>query len=148
MSIEIKSLSKYITKTDINEATKEDILKASAIHIQDVQKGFAFIANKIIEAGINHDHTKISLIDKFFDENNKYIGIQAHTIAERHHHIKSQCPDDVTLIDIIEFVIDVVMAAMARKGRVSDELISDEILQKAYKNTFEMLKREITIKND
>ena len=148
MSIKIKSMSAYITKTDIKEATKDEILKASAIHIQDVQKGCVFLANKIIEAGINHDYTKISLNDKFFDENNQYIGVHAHTAAERHHHIKNQCPDDVTLIDILEFMVDVIMAATARKGRVSDEPLSDEILQKAYKNTFELLKKEITIEND
>lgn len=147
-SIKIKRLSSYITKTDIKEATKDEILKASAIHIQDVQKGCAFIANKIIEAGINHDHTKISLNDKFFDENNKYIGVQVHTEVERHHHIKNQCPDDVTLIDILEFMVDVVMAATARKGRVSDEPISDEILQKAYKNTYEMIKKEIVLEDN
>ena len=148
MSLKIKSFSAYITKSNINEATKDDILRASAIHIQDVQKGCAFIANKIIEAGIMHDHTKISLTDKFFDKNNRYIGVQAHTVAERHHHIKSQCPDDVTLVDILEFIVDVVVAATARNGRVCDEPISSEILQKAYKNTFEMLKREIIVENN
>ena len=151
MSIKIKRLSAYIKKPDIKEATKEDILKASAIHICDVQKGCAFIANKIIEAGINHDHTKISLIDNLFDEkSNKYIGVQDHVSRERHHsvHIDAQCPDDVTLIDIIEYIVDVNMAATARNGRVSDAPISDEILQKAYKNTFEMLKKEIIVEND
>jgi hypothetical protein len=149
MSIKIKKLSSYITKTDIKEATKDEILMSSAIHINDVQRGCSFIANKIIEAGINHDHTKITLIDKFFDdETGRYKGVEAHTLIERHHQIKGQCPDDVTLVDIIEFMVDVVMAATARKGRVSDEPISDEILQKAYKNTFEMIKNEIILMDE
>ena len=148
MGIRIKKLSSYTPKKDIKDATRDEILKASAIHIQDVQRGCAFIANKIIEAGINHDHTKISLNDEFFDENNHYIGVQAHLIAERHHHIKDKCLDDVTLVDILEFIVDVVMAATARNGRGSNEIISDEILQKAYKNTFEMLKKEVEIEDE
>ena len=39
--------------------SKEDYLIAIAMHISDVQKGCAFIANKIIEAGINHDNTRL-----------------------------------------------------------------------------------------
>ena len=148
MGIRIKKLSSYTLKKDIKDATKDEILKASAIHIQDVQRGCAFIASQIIEAGINHDNTKITLNDTFFDEDNHYIGVQSHVIAERHHHIKDQCPEDVTLIDILEFIVDVVMSATARKGRVSDEIISDEILQKAYKNTFEMLKNEVELEDE
>ena len=150
MSIKIKRLSAYIKKTDIKEATKEDILQASAIHINDVQKGCAFIADKIIDAGINHDRTKILFNDNFFDESNQYIGVEEHLSRERHHsvHIDNKCPEDVTLIDIIEYIVDVTMSATARKGRVSDAPISSEILQKAYKNTFEMLKKEIIIEEE
>ena len=148
MSIKIERTVIDYTKTDKNEI-KNEFLTNSAMHINYVQKGCAFIANKIIEAGIEHDHTKISLIDEFFDEEtNKFKGLQAHMSAERHHQIKDGCPDDVTLIDIIEFMVDVVMAATARKGRVSDEPLSDEILQKAYKNTFEMLKREVVVEDE
>ena len=39
--------------------SREELLIAIAMHISDVQKGCAFIANKIIEAGLNHDNTRL-----------------------------------------------------------------------------------------
>ena len=150
MSIKIKRCP-VADKTANNEAaTKEDYLIAIAMHINDVQKGCAFLANKIIEAGINHDYTKIPTIDDFMEESQSGKGTkwyQAHINNER-HHLSVKCPDDVTLIDVIEKLVDCTMAATARKGYMTEDIISDEILQKAYKNTIEMLKREVVIEND
>ena len=135
--------------------TKEELLISHALHISDVQKGCAFIANKIIEAGINHDHTKNFYIDDFIEENiaaksgdefraSKWY--QTHITKER-HHLNAKCPDDVNLIDVIESLIDCVMASSARGGE-GKFYISDEILQKAYQNTVEMLQKEIILEND
>ena len=146
MSIKIKKC--------INGETREAMLISVSMHVSDVQKGCAFIANKIIEAGINHDYTKVSLIDDMmetmtaksaaeFYESKWY---QAHITKERHH--LNRCPEDVTLIDVIEQLIDCTMAAIARKGDISDFSLDNEILQKAYKNTGEMLKREIILEDE
>ena len=137
------------------ELSKDDYLISNIMHISDVQKGCAFIANKIIEAGIKHDYTKITLIDEFMDdavtipraEFSKGEWFQAHVSGER-HHLNNYCPDDVTLIDVIEKLVDVTMSAMARKGKMRPDIISDAILQKAYQNTIEMLKKEIVIDDD
>ena len=129
---------------------------AIALHRTDVQKGCAFFANKLIEAGIGHDNSKIPLIDDYMQDIATKTGsefkagkwYQAHINQER-HHLYEKCPDDVTLIDVMEQLIDCVMAAMARKGNVSGDFgISDEIMQKAYKNTVELLKKEIILEND
>ena len=150
MSIKIKKCPFTADKAANNEVTKEDYLIAIPMHINDVQKGCAFIANKIIEAGINHDYTKIPTIDDFMEEpqfGKETKWYQAHINNER-HHLNVRCPDDVTLIDVIEKLVDCTMAAIARKGYMTEDIISDEILQKAYKNTVEMLKREIIIEDD
>ena len=145
MSIKIK-------KCPMGE-NKEDYLIAIANHINDVQKGCVFLANKIIEAGINHDYTKIPTIDEFMEERKSGIELnvgkwyQAHINDER-HHLNVKCPDDVTLIDVIEKLVDCTMAAIARKGYMTEDIISDEILQKAYKNTVELLKKEVILEND
>ena len=137
---------------DPGSRSKEEFLTGVSMHIRDVQKGCAFIANKIIEAGINHDYTKISLADDFMDDlklsgadfkNGKWF--QAHISHERHHFDK--WPDKLNLIDVIECLVDVVMAATARKGDVGDILLSNELLQEAVKNTVEMLKDEIVLEH-
>ena len=153
MSIKIKKFQ--TNKTKLKEWTKEDFLMSLAMHVSDVQKGCVFIANKIIEAGINHDYTKISLIDDFMEDNAKLAGVEfkagkwarAHYSTER-HHLNDKCPDDVTLIDIIEMLVDCTMASMSRIGQPTGVIVSDEILQKAFKNTIEMLNKEIIFEND
>ena len=149
MSIKIKqykNIHPSLDKTTERKWTKEDELTSLILHKSDVQKGCAFIASKIIEAGINHDHSKIALADmveepqpKDYKESEWY---KAHIAAER-HHLSARCPDDVNLIDVIEMIVDCTMAAMARKGHMVHYPIDNEILQKAYKNTVEMLKNEV-----
>lgn len=45
------------SRTMTGEPNKSELLKSSVMHIGDVQKGMAFMARKILEAGENHDHT-------------------------------------------------------------------------------------------
>ena len=132
--------------------SKEELLTAITMHINDVQKGCAFIANKIIEAGINHDHTKIPTIDEYIEEVNSGIDLRngkwypEHIKNERHHwHSLDNCPDDYNLIDVIETLVDCVMAAKARIGQTTKVSINPELLAKAFKNTVEMLDNEIIL---
>lgn len=61
------------------------------------------------------------------------------------HHLRRYCPEDVTLIDVIEMLCDCVAAGMARSGEVYDVDISADVLLKATKNTVEMLKNSVTV---
>ena len=137
--------------------SKEELLIAIAMHKSDVQKGCAFIANKIIEAGIKHDYSKIPTIDEYMAEHKSGITISEGKwhkkhITEERHHLKERCPDDVNLIDVIELLTDCTMAAIARRGNLrtteTTDFISIDILEKAFKNTVEMLKTEIILEND
>lgn len=150
--IRIKKSQNADSRTMTGKPNKEELLKNSIQHIGDVQKGMAFMAEKIIDAGAIHDHTKISGIDDFFDSYSKRLTgeafkaekwYQSH-LTER-HHLNDRCPNDVTLIDLLERVVDITMAGMARSGNIFDTEISNEILQKAYKNTVELLKNNIQV---
>ena len=150
--IKIKKTQNADSRTMTGEPSKEELLKSSLQHICDVQKGMAFMATKIIESGANHDHTKISGIDNFYDSySRKLTGnafksekwYQSH-LSER-HHLKDRCPDDGTLIDVLERIADITMAGMGRSGQIFDDDLNVEILQKAYKNTIELLKNEIEV---
>ena len=129
--------------------TYEDELKSLLLHRSDVQRGCAFIADKLIKAGIDHDHSKIERFGTDEEPTTDYREgkwHKAHVAAER-HHLHANCPDDVNLIDIIEMLVDCTMAAMARKGQYKHVLVDTDILQRAYENTVKLLLNEITIVN-
>ena len=146
-SIEIKKSPSADSRTAQGDISKEELLNSTLMHIGDVQKILSFLANKLIEAGTVHDHTKVSGIDDFYNDfknvppGDKFKAGKWYTeqhLTER-HHLNDWCPDDVNLIDVMEWIADSVAAGMARSGSVYDEPIDSEILQKAYKNTCKLL---------
>lgn len=50
-------------------------------------------------------------------------------------------------MDVLEHIVDCVMAGLARSGSVYELHLDDEVLQKAFQNTVELLKRDIEIEN-
>ena len=64
--LEIKKSNNADTRTADAEVTKDMLLEDTQSHIQDVQNGCSFIANLILKAGENHDHTKIEYLDEFY----------------------------------------------------------------------------------
>ena len=150
--ITIKKSQNADSRTMVGEPSKGELLKSSVQHISDVQKGMAFMAGKLIEAGACHDNTKLSGIDDFFESYAKKLTGNAfksekwyQTHLTERHHLLDRCPEDVNLIDVIERIVDITMAGMARSGTVYDSEITDEILQKAFKNTLELLKVNIEV---
>ena len=138
------------SRTAVGDPSKEDLLNSSVQHIGDVQKAMAWFAGKLIEAGAIHDHTKISGIDDFYDlYSRKLTGDEFKAgkwfkdhLTER-HHLNDRCPEDVTLIDVLERIADITMAGMARSGKIYGDTLDAEILQKAYQNTIQLLVQEI-----
>ena len=152
--IQIQNGAAADSRTMTGEPNKEELLTASRSHIEDVRKGCEFFADMLVEAGTRHDHTKIEHIDEFFsDYASDLAGASfksAKWYSERHlnerHHLTDKCPDDVTLIDVLERIIDITMAGMARSGSVFSGTISSEILQAAYTNTVKLLQSNIELK--
>ena len=105
-------------------------------------------------AGDMHDCTKKSQERKFYKDfvNTQENGAdfvngdwyQIHVNAER-HHLLSNCPDDVNLIDVLEMVADCTCAGLARSGEIRDLEINSEILDRAVKNTAELIKSMVEV---
>lgn len=151
--IEIKPSQTADSRTAAGNPNKDDLLNSSVQHIGDVQKALAWFAGELVKAGAVHDHTKLSGIDAFYDSYSKKLTgdafkaepwFQSH-LAER-HHLNDRCPDDVTLIDVLERIADITMAGMGRSGSIYDDTLDVEILQKAYKNTIALLAKQIVVK--
>jgi len=149
--INIKKSQTADTRTcDFANTTKETLLASSRQHIGDVVQALAFFNAAITKAAGEHDYDKLTEIEKFhadFVTGFKQTGWwDNHRMIHRHHLDKSDgVPADVNLVDVIEHVCDCVMAGMARSGSVYELKLSDELLQKAFKNTTELLKANVKV---
>lgn len=145
MGITIKKSNCADTRTcDWSKVTVEQLEQQSWQHINDVRAGMEMLATMLLEAGRRHDHTKIERIAEFFadfktgfKQTDWWIG---HQKDERHHFNNAEyVRDDVNLIDVLEQIVDGVMAGLARSGKYRCEPPSSELLQKAYENTAKLL---------
>jgi hypothetical protein len=122
---------------------------ATANHIDHVSKGLEYFVGLLKAAGKKHDHTKSENIEDFHKalESGKIKSSRWYKmhISEERHHLIAKAPDDVNLIDVFEHLVDCVMAGSARSGEIFDIELSNELLQKAHKNTVEMLKKQIKV---
>jgi len=142
------------SRTTKNYATlpKEDLKTATDHHIGHVIAGMKFFADLLIKAGDIHDNTKTSLFDEFhkaltsgkIKDSDWY---KTHTTKERHHLIQ-EVPEDVNLVDVFEHLIDCVMAGLSRSGEIYDIALPNDVLQKAHKNTVELLKKNVKVEKD
>lgn len=149
--ITIKKSQTADTRTcDYANTSKETLLASSRQHIGDVVKALAFFSSKLTEAAGEHDYDKLTTIDWFhsdFVTGFKQTGWwDNHRKIHRHHIDKLDgVPPDVNLLDVIEHISDCVMAGMARSGSVYELKLSDELLQRAFKNTTDMLKQQVVV---
>lgn len=135
---------------DWSKVSKEDLFKASMTHIKDVRKGIAFLIEKLDAIAFKHDHTKIEQIDGFqadFTTGFKNTTWwEMHQKTERHHFNNPDAiQDDINLLDVLEQIVDGVMAGLARTGEYRFEPLADELLQKAYRNTANFLIKHIEV---
>lgn len=138
---------------DWSKVTKETLLKSSKQHIEDVSKGFDFFIELMQRQKHNHDITKINDIDGFhedfktgFERTEWWI---AHQKKERHHFNNQEfIQDDVNLVDILDQIVDGVMAGIARSGSYRQEPISSELLLKAYHNTVSLLLESVELNKE
>lgn len=149
--ITIKKSQTADTRTcDFANITKETLLASSRQHIGDVVKALSFFSSKLIEAAGEHDYDKLTTIDWFhadfvtgFKETGWWTN---HRRIHRHHLAQPDgVPDDVNLVDVIEYISDCVMAGMARSGSVYEIVLSPVILERAFKNTVNLLKNEVQV---
>jgi len=137
----------YFTKV-----TREQLLDSSKQHIHDVQLGLALIREVLVQAALFHDADKIANIDAFHAD--FVTGFKNHSWWDNHrkitrHHIQKSdgVPEDVNLIDVLEMIMDCIMAGMARKGEVYPLKLNPAVLQKAFDNTVELLKKQVVVED-
>jgi hypothetical protein len=161
MAITIGQSQTADTRTcDFANVTKETLFESSRQHIRDVRAALDFFRQCLIVAGQNHDPDKLSDIDGFhadFVTGFKQTGWwDRHRQLNRHHIIdmagnlvKDGIRDDVNLIDVLDYVADIVMAGKARSGEVTftpgPEVAG--LLLKALVNTVELLKSQVVVKS-
>ena len=154
----IKNTQYADSRTAPDDLTKEKLYNATTEHIKDVGKAMDFFAEKIHEAGLKHDYTKISDFDEYaedvlsgyIDEDFKKRPWYKKHIYEERHHLNADCPLDVNLFDVLEMIADCVTAGKGRFGRVTPEYLNlsdPSILTRAYFNTVKLLDDIVEVSN-
>jgi hypothetical protein len=134
----------------VGQVTKEMLLESSRQHIGDVVKAMAFFSGKLVEAAGAHDYDKLTAIDWFFsDFRTKFVEHgwwDNHRKIHRHHLGQEDgVPEDVNLLDVLEYIADCVMAGKARSGSVYPLVASAELLQRAFQNTVDLISSEVEV---
>lgn len=151
MTITVSKSPTADTRTcDVSKVEKAQLLESSRQHISDVAKAMAYFSSKLFAAAAEHDYDKLTEIDWFFSDFK--TGFQQtgwwdnHRKIHRHHLGQADgIPEDVNLLDVLEYISDCVMAGMARSGEVYPLEASDELLRRAFVNTVELLKSVVEI---
>jgi hypothetical protein len=135
---------------DFTKVTREELLESSIQHIRDVRRALEFFKVMIIDAAKAHDTDKITNIDGFHaDFVTGFAQTEwwdAHRKLNRHHLTQSDgIPENVNLIDVLDFISDCVMAGMGRSGEVYPLQLPPELLEKAFQNTVKILKDQVVV---
>lgn len=135
---------------DFANVSKELLLASSLQHIGDVGKALAYFGTILTHKASVHDYDKLTTIDWFhsdFTGGFKETGWwDNHRRIHRHHLAQEDgVPNNVNLLDLLEYIADCVMAGKARTGEVFPLVITDEILRRAFDNTVELLKGEVEV---
>ena len=149
--IEIKKSPTADTRTcDVTKVERQQLLDSSRQHIADVAKAMAFFSSKLFAAAAEHDYDKLTEINWFYDDFRTKFELTGwwdnHRKIHRHHlgHADG-VPEDVNLLDLLEYVADCVMAGMARSGNVYALEANDELLRRAFENTVTLLKSQVRV---
>lgn len=151
MNITIKPSPTADTRTcDWSKVSKEQLLKSSLQHKEDIAKAIGLFQAMLSQAATFHDFDKLTALDHFhsdFHTGFKETGWwDEHRKINRHHLMQEDgVPKDVNLIDVLEFIADCCMAGLARPGSVYELNLSNELLQEAFKNTVILLIRSTTV---
>lgn len=145
------------TRTAPKNVSFEEFQEANEMHMEDVKAVMNALAKKLKEQGIRHDFTKVLFDREFYDNfldtiNNGTDFVsnswyQTHIKLEKHHPF-SKCHDDITLLDIIETIVDCVCAGKARSGEIRPLEFDEKILELAVKNTVDLINDMTEVIND
>jgi len=145
-----KSATADTRSCDFANVSLDTLLEASEQHIDDVGLAMNEFSEYLDDASSIHDDDKIEALDHFHSD---FIGgfketgwWDRHRKIHRHHLAQGDgIPDDVNLMDILEYIADCVVAGKARTGNVYELNIDDTTLRNAFNNTVDKLKAAIVV---
>jgi len=147
-----KSQTADTRSCDPAKVTKEQLLASSHQHIGDVQQAMNFFMWSLMDAGNKHDPDKISPEGLDWFHSDFITGFKEHGWWDNHrkinrHHLGQDdgVPEDVNLLDVLEYVADCVMAGMGRTGTVFPLEIKPEVLMRAFENTSKLLQAQVVV---
>jgi hypothetical protein len=130
--------------------SKQTLFESSMQHIRDVGDALDLFRLMIAKAADMHDPDKLTDIDGFHSD--FVTGFKQTEWWDRHrklnrHHLNDSdgIPEDVNLIDVLDFIADCVMSGMARSGDVYPLHLPPALLERAFQNTVAALKREVVV---
>lgn len=146
------------SRTATGEISKVQLAVSTAQHRIDVFNVLSLLGDMLMVAASTHDHTKLSGMDDFYEscvksskdksyDFTKGEWYQNHINTER-HHLLARCPEDVNLIDVLEYMVDYMVAGLGRTGEAKMPPIGDDVLRKAYENTVLLIQNNVTTKPD
>ncbi len=151
--IEISKSETADTRTcDFANVSMDTLYAASVQHISDVGLGISFFQQMLTLAAQRHDTDKLTDIRGFHAD--FLTGFKKTAWWDRHrklnrHHLNADdgTPADVNLIDVLDYIADCVMAGMARSGSVYELKLPHELLERAFQNTVELLKKQVVVQS-
>jgi len=147
-----KSQTADTRSCDCTKVTKEQLLASSHQHIGDVQQAMNFFRARLWDAAFAHDPDKVSPEGLDWFHSDFITGFVSHGWWDNHrkinrHHLGQDdgVPEDVNLLDVLEYVADCVMAGMGRTGKVFPLEIKPEVLMRAFENTSKLLQEQVVV---
>jgi len=148
-----KSKTADTRSCDFTKVSKETLRDSSIQHIADVRKGIEYIQSMLNVSADRHDFDKLSDLDGFHAD---FIGgfkstvwWDKHRQINRHHLLQADgVRENVNLIDVIDMIVDCVMAGMGRTGSVYPLNISMDVLKLAFDNTVELMKCTVVVEDE
>lgn len=142
-------------RTAPKDVTLEQFREANQMHRDDVMNVMDELSCMLKTQGEDHDWTKVSFEDKLYQDFMSSLkgemsfasGVwyKVHVATESHHPL-SYCHDDITLLDIIEMVVDCVCAAKTRGVLTELREVDTAILMKALQNTVSLVDKMTIVK--
>lgn len=154
--IEIPKSPTADTRTcDFSRVTERQLYLSSQQHILDVRRALAFFGHLLSDAAARHDYDKLLDVAGFHADFLTDFKVTTwwdrHRKLNRHHlNMADGVPADVNLIDVLDMIADGVMAGSARSGveKVYKPELPDEVLRRAFDNTFRLLLDQVKVVDD
>ena len=147
--IQIEPHTENDTRTATVIPTREEFDKANISHVKDVCNVMDALVEIIQQRAKRHDYTKFTDADNFYrqlcycinnhDEDFTSSSWYKQHVTKERHHLNANCPNDVNLIDVLEMIVDCVVADIAKTGDVQPISIIPAVLNKAVQNTASLI---------